>query len=80
MRARAIENLCYVIASNQGGRHANQRETWGHSMIVDPWGKVLDCVPDGPGMALAAIDIADLEDLRARFPALQHRKLDYRKT
>ncbi len=79
LRSRAVENLCYVVASNQGGLHANNRQTWGHSMIVDPWGKILDCVEQGPGMALANIDLAKQDRLRNMFPALQHRRLDYQK-
>ncbi len=75
LRARAIENQCYVLASNQGGRHINERETWGHSMIVDPWGEILACIESGPGVACAQLDIAALQSLRTRFPALQHRKL-----
>ena len=74
LRARAIENLCYVIASNQGGVHENERETWGHSMIVDPWGKILACVDRGPGVAIAAIDLDKQIKLRNNFPALSHRK------
>jgi len=77
MRARAIENLCYVIAPAQAGTHANGRETWGDSMIVDPWGVVLDRVTqNGPGVALAEIDRTVQHDVRTRFPALTHRRLD----
>lgn len=76
LRSRAIENLCYVIASNQGGRHANNRETWGHSMIIDPWGKILDCVEKGPGFAIADIDLDKQQLLRQSFPCLQHKKLN----
>ena len=74
LRARAIENLCYVIASNQGGMHENERETWGHSMIVDPWGKIIACVDRGPGVAIAAIDLDKQIKLRNNFPALSHMK------
>ncbi len=77
IRGRAIENLCYVIASNQGGTHANGRETWGHSMIVDPWGHVLDLVDYGSGIAFAEIDLEKQERLRSMFPSLTHRRLDY---
>jgi predicted amidohydrolase len=77
MRARAIENLCYVIAPAQAGTHANGRETWGDSMIVDPWGVVLDRVTAaGPGVAVAEIDRTVQDDVRTRFPALTHRRLD----
>lgn len=75
LTTRAVENLCYVIASNQGGTHADGRQTWGHSMIVDPWGKVLDRVSTGPGIAIAEIDLEQQSKLRKTFPALEHRKL-----
>ena len=75
LRARAIENQCYVVAAAQGGRHSETRETWGHSMIVDPWGKVLDCVATGEGIAIADIDLALVEDIRSRMPIQQQRRL-----
>lgn len=75
LRARAVENLCYVIASNQGGQNTAKRTTWGHSMIIDPWGDILASVESGPGVACAELDFVKLENLRASFPALQHRKL-----
>ena len=78
LRTRAIENLCYLIASNQGGIHANGRETWGHSMIVDPWGEILAEVKEETGVAIAKIDINKQINLRKRFPTLTHRKLDYK--
>lgn len=74
LRARAIENLCYVIAPNQGGFHLNGRQTFGHSMIIDPWGVILDCHKNGGGFACADIDIEKLEKIRAKFPVLQHRR------
>lgn len=77
LRARAIENLCYIIASNQGGTHCNGRETWGHSMIIDPWGNILARLEQGPGFAYADVDLAWQKVLRNDFPALNHRKLDY---
>ena len=76
LRARAVENLCYVIASNQGGRHINNRETWGHSLIMDPWGDILAMVEQGEGVACTDIDLEQLLTLRINFPTLQHRKLD----
>jgi len=76
LRARAIENLCYVIASNQGGRHSNDRETWGHSMIIDPWGKILDCVEKGSGVAIAEIELEKQKTLRRNFPCLEHRVIN----
>ena len=75
VRARAIENLSYVIASAQGGYHANGRETYGHSMIVDPWGIVLDQLPRGSGVVSAEIDRQHLHELRRSFPVLEHRRL-----
>lgn len=74
LRARAIENLSYVIAPNQGGVHANGRETWGDSLIVDPWGQVLSRLARGAGVVVADIDLAKLRELRQRFPVLQHRR------
>ena len=64
------------LASNQGGVHANGRETWGHSMIVDPWGEILAEVKEETGIAIAKIDIEKQTNLRKRFPVLTHRKLD----
>jgi len=75
LRSRAIENLSYVIASNQGGRHINNRETWGHSMIIDPWGNILDCVEEGAGIAVAEINLKEQARLRKTFPVLEHRKI-----
>ncbi|MFW5443392.1 MAG: carbon-nitrogen hydrolase family protein [Methylococcaceae bacterium] len=74
LRARAIENLCYVIAPNQGGFHVNGRQTFGHSMIIDPWGGVLDCHKTGAGFVSAEIDLERLEKVRASFPVLDHRR------
>jgi predicted amidohydrolase len=76
LRARAIENQCYVIAAAQHGSHPGNRLTYGHSMIVDPWGTVLCCCPDGPGVAVAEIDKTALTRVRAALPALKHRRLD----
>ena len=75
LRARAIENQAYVIASAQGGVHDNGRHTWGQSMVVDPWGVVLAQQATGPGVVIAEIDRARLLDVRQRLPALQHRRL-----
>lgn len=74
LRARAIENLCYVIAPNQGGFHVNGRQTFGHSMIIDPWGVVLGCYKTGAGFVSAEIDIEKLEKVRAAFPVIDHRR------
>ncbi len=75
VRARAIENLCYVIAPNQGGYHLNGRETWGHSMIVDPWGSVLNSLARGPGVVCASLDLERLGNARRNFPSIEHRRL-----
>jgi predicted amidohydrolase len=75
LRARAIENLAYVVAPAQGGRHPSGRETHGHSMIVDPWGAMLGCLPKGPGVVLAEVDPARIERVRTSLPALAHRTL-----
>ena len=75
LRARAVENLCYVIAANQGGQNTAKRRTWGHSMIVDPWGEVLCGLEEGAGVACAELDLARVRDLRHSFPALKHRVL-----
>lgn len=75
VRARAIENLCYLIAAGQGGYHANGRETHGDSMIVDPWGVVLDRLPRGSGIVVADLDLTRLKALRRSFPVLEHRKI-----
>ncbi len=74
LRARAIENQCYVIAPAQGGRHENGRRTWGHSMVVDPWGEVLAVRPEGEGVVLAELDTARIAEVRAQLPALSHRR------
>jgi nitrilase len=75
LRARAVENLCYVLASAQGGTHPSGRRTWGDSMVVDPWGAVLERLAQGPGVVTAEIDPARIAELRASLPALAHRKL-----
>jgi len=75
IRARAIENLAYVLAPAQGGYHLNGRETHGDSMIVDPWGVVLDRLPRGSGVVVAGVNLQHLRNLRASLPALTHRTL-----
>jgi len=75
LRARAVENLAFMIAPGQGGHHPGGRRTWGHNMIVDPWGDVLACHAEGEGMALAKLDLVYQAELRQRLPALQHRRL-----
>jgi deaminated glutathione amidase len=75
LRARAIENQCYVVAAAQGGRHPNGRMTHGNSMIIDPWGEILARMDKGEGVILADFDPQHLADIRTRLPALQHRVL-----
>jgi len=75
LRARAIENQCYVIAPAQGGRHPGGRVTWGHTMIIDPWGEVLACREEGPGVVLAELDPGRIAAVRESLPALRHRRL-----
>jgi nitrilase len=75
VRARSVENLCYTIASNQGGFHRNGRETFGHSMVVDPWGKILASLASGAGVVCAEIDRERIRQVRAAFPVLDHRRL-----
>ena len=75
LRARAIENQAYVIASAQGGVHENGRRTWGHSMVIDPWGEILALHASGPGFAIAELDMDRLLAVRQQLPALQHRRL-----
>ena len=77
IRARAIENLAYVIAPAQGGHHVNGRETHGDSMIVDPWGVVLDRLPHGAGIVIANINPEYQSSLRKSLPALNHRTLHH---
>lgn len=78
VRARAIENLSYVIAAAQGGFHLSGRETYGHSMIVDPWGNVLDEVSGGSGQICCPLDLDLQASVRRTFPALEHRRLKCR--
>lgn len=75
MRARAVENLCYLVASAQTGTHESGRQTHGHSMIVDPWGAIIEQLPEGEGVVMADIDITTLNDIRSTFPALEHPRL-----
>ena len=75
LRARAIENQCYVLASAQGGEHPHGRRTWGHSMLIDPWGEIVACHANGPGVAIGVMDLERLAAIRESLPALQHRHL-----
>lgn len=76
LRARAIENQCYVVAAGQFGRHSEKRATWGKSMIVDPWGTVLACAPEREGFALARCEAEAQAQIRAELPCLANRRLE----
>ena len=75
LRARAVENQCWVLASAQGGLHENGRRTFGHSLVVDPWGQVLACQPEGEGVVLADMSATRRSQVRTQLPALSHRRL-----
>lgn len=75
LRARAIENQCYVLAAAQGGKHENGRRTWGHSMLIDPWGRIISCLPEGEGCVSGNIEPERMEEVRLSLPALRHRKM-----
>lgn len=74
VRARAIENICYVLAAGQGGYHVNGRETYGHSMVVGPWGQIVNELANGSGLICAELDLDRLENIRRTFPCLEHQK------
>lgn len=74
LRARAIETQCYVLAANQGGVHANGRETFGHSCLIEPWGSVTACLPQGEGIICGDIDLQHLNTIRGRMPVAGHRR------
>lgn len=80
MRARAVENLCYFAAAAQVGDHGSGRRTYGHSLILDPWGEVLDERAEGEGVVLAELDMEHQRTTRASFPALQHRRMKSRQS
>ena len=77
LRARAIETQCYVLAPAQYGKHDDEglRESYGHAMIVDPWGQIVAMAADGAGVAVAEIDRERLQRVRASMPVIEHRKL-----
>ena len=75
LRARAIENQCYVVAAAQGGLHPNGRRTYGHSVIIDPWGRVVAELDEGTGVIVADIDPERIAQVRRELPALEHRRL-----
>ena len=74
LQARAIEQQCYILASNQWGQHDEKRQTFGHSMVISPWGEVLDQLPTGQGIACAEIDIAEVERIRKIMPIANHQR------
>jgi nitrilase len=74
LRARAVENQCYVVAAAQGGTHENGRRTFGHSLVVDPWGEVLAMLPEGEGVVLAEVERERIASVRMQLPALEHRR------
>ncbi len=75
LRARAIENQCFVLAAAQGGHHPNGRQTWGHSMLVDPWGEIRNELAEGEGVISGEVDRDWMDSVRRSLPALRHRKL-----
>jgi predicted amidohydrolase len=75
IRARAIENLCYVVAPNQGGQHSPQRYTWGHSMIVSPWGEIMAAAEQGAAVVMAELDFEKQKQQREQLPVHTHRRL-----
>ncbi|HKT97189.1 MAG TPA: carbon-nitrogen hydrolase family protein [Paraburkholderia sp.] len=76
LRARAVENQCYMLAAAQGGQHENGRRTWGHSMLIDPWGEIVDVRDENPGVVIGDIDLERMAAVRASLPAWRHRVLD----
>ena len=74
LRARAIENQSYVLAAAQGGQHENGRRTFGHSILIDPWGQIIDVLPQGAGVVAGQIDAARIDAVRTSLPALRHRR------
>ena len=76
LRARAVENQCYLLAAAQGGMHPNGRATYGHSMLVDPWGDILAEHASGPGVVIGDVDAARTAEVRRKLPAYAHRRLN----
>jgi nitrilase len=75
LRARAVENQCYLLAAAQGGIHPGGRRTFGHSMLVDPWGEVVARRAEGPGLVVGDVDPRRIAEVRAKLPAILHRVL-----
>ena len=74
LKARAIENQCFIVGAAQSGNHENGRKTWGHSTIIDPWGDVLNCLPEALGFSVATVDLNRLQEIRKTIPCLQHKR------
>jgi len=74
LRATAVQTGCYVLGANQCGQHGPRRSTYGHSMLVDPWGTVVDSLGDAPGALVAELDLATMNELRQRMPVQQHQR------
>ncbi|MCO4875707.1 carbon-nitrogen hydrolase family protein [Paraburkholderia caribensis] len=75
LRARAVENQCYVLAAAQGGKHENGRRTWGHTMLIDPWGEIIDVRDEGAGVVAGNIERSRIDEVRQSLPAWRHRVL-----
>jgi nitrilase len=75
LKARAVENQCYVLAAAQGGKHENGRRTWGHSMLIDPWGEIVAVLAEGAGVVAGTIDASRITSVRQSLPAYRHRVL-----
>ncbi|GAB7540242.1 carbon-nitrogen hydrolase family protein [Burkholderia sp. 22PA0099] len=75
LRARAVENQCYVLAAAQGGKHENGRRTWGHSLLIDPWGEIVAVREEGAGVVAGPLDAARIAEVRQSLPAWRHRVL-----
>ncbi|CAH2780808.1 MAG: FIG003879: Uncharacterized subgroup of the nitrilase superfamily [uncultured Paraburkholderia sp.] len=75
LRARAVENQCYILAAAQGGKHENGRRTWGHSMLIDPWGEIVAVRDEGAGVVAGTIERARIDEVRQSLPAWHHRVL-----
>ncbi len=74
LQARAIEQQCYILASNQWGQHDDKRRTFGHSMVISPWGEILDQLPEGQGIACAEVDLTEIERIRREMPIANHQR------
>ncbi|WP_392560691.1 carbon-nitrogen hydrolase family protein [Orbus mooreae] len=75
LRARAIDNQCFVLAAAQGGKHQSGRQTWGHSMIVDPWANIIECLPEGEGVVITTVDFDKVKEVRSSLPVVRDRHL-----